>query len=914
MDLKALRNAIRTTPIVDNHAHPLLKVQHQFKHSLLSIATEAHGDALGDSQLSLAHIRAVKQLAGLLDTEPTWDAVESALHAKRSSPNSGTDAGGWTAWVRSCMQGIETLLLDDGLDSGDETHEYAWHDQFVTGKCKRIVRIEALAVDIIRRHVATAGRAEQWGRRAVLKILGDFEREIGRCLADPEVVGFKSIICYRGGLDIPSKRHMETQTQIQAAEEEIGSIAQGGEFTRLQHKALNHFLIHAAAKLIANGSGSETKKPIQFHTGLGDNDIILTKSSPSHLQTFIADYPTVPIVILHASYPWTREAGYLAAMYPNVYADVGEVFPFISRQGQESVFKQILELCPWSKILWSTDGHWFPETYVLATMQMRDVLETTLCDLVHEGDLNEHQAIQLAQDILFTNSKRLYNLQTETTLPKPESISTTTLVKSQSGNKSSSSRPKRDVAKLLHETGCKWVRLVWVDYTASTRCRVIPVKQVLKALHQNGGNGSWTNTMAAFGLLQIDMPIPQITSTGMYKLAVDWASLRAGPAPGHMSCFSEFREPDGLVESPLCPRTLLRRVVERARASHGLTFLLGFEIEFVVMERNDQTAQGDATTTTTTTAKEKFRPLQADDGHAWAMARSLADTGRPGSFNTVLDGELADALDAAGIEIEQYHAESAPGQYEIVLSPLPPLEACDALVHARQLIESVAARHGFRATLHPKPFAASCGTASHVHMSVASDTPGGEDNPEVYEPFYAGILRHFPAVIAFTYSSPVSYERMVDSFWAGGRWIMWGRQNKEAPLRQCGGEPGSPGGPTSHWEMKCLDGLANPYFAAAAILSAGTLGVADQEPMVWKDCSSDPAKLTPEQREELGITQMFPADLGEALAALQADTALIEQMGSPEFVQRYVDVKNAEMGILSQLGESERRQWIMERY
>lgn len=508
------------------------------------------------------------------------------------------------------------------------------------------------------------------------------------------------------------------------------------------------------------------------------------------------------------------------------------------------------------------------------------------------------------QDILFTNSKKLYNLQTETTLPKPESISTTTLANSQSANRSSG-RSKRDVAKVLHETGCKWVRLVWVDYTASTRCRVIPVKQVLKALKSSGGI-TWTNTMAAFGLLQIDMPISQITSTGMYKLDVDWTSLRAGPAPGHMSCFSEFREPDGS-ESPLCPRTLLRNVVEKARDSHGLTFLLGFEIEFVVMERNDQQQQtpGDATT------KEKFRTLQADDGHAWAIARALADTGRPGSFNSVIDGELAEALDAAGIEIEQYHAESAPGQYEIVLSALPPLEACDTLVHARQIIESVAARHGFRVTLHPKPFAKACGTASHVHMSVTSDT-FGEDNPEVYEPFYAGILRHFPALIAFTYSNPVSYERMVDSYWAGGRWIMWGRQNKESPLRQCGGEPGT--GPTSHWEMKCLDGLANPYFAAAAILSAGTLGVAIMEPLVWKDCSSDPANLSPEQRKELGITQMFPANLEEALAALQADTALIEQMGSPAFVQRYVDVKNAEIGILSQLGESERRQWIMERY
>ncbi|KAK8004760.1 hypothetical protein PG990_010797 [Apiospora arundinis] len=866
MDLQALRTAIRTTPIVDNHAHPLLKNHKSTDKSFLSIATEAHGDALNDTWSSLAHIRAVKQLAGQLDCEPTWDAVEAAMKAKRSLQ--GQEASVRSDWYRRCMEGIETILLDDGLDSGDETHDYDWHNQFVTGECKRIVRIEALATDMIRCRVAKM--TGETPRTILIAILDDFVREIERCIADPEVVGFKSIICYRGGLDLPSIHQM----RMEEAQAELEGIAQAGadKFTRLQHRALNHVLLHATASRIAenggDGSEQQPKKPIQFHTGLGDNDITLTKSSPSHLQTFIADYPTVPIVILHASYPWTREAGYLAAMYPNVYADFGEVFPFVSRQGQESILKQILELCPWSKILWSTDGHWFPETYLLAIMQMREVLETTLCDMVREGDLNEQQAIRLVQDVLFVNSKKLYNLQTETTLPSPESLANAKpSSKAGAGASASSSKGaaaltaiKRDAANTLRDPKNKWLRLVWVDYTASARCRVVPARKVLEALETGG---SWTNTMAAFGLLQNDMPIPQITATGMYTLDVDWSSLRPGPAPGHLSCFSEFREPDG-AETLLCPRTLLRNVIDNAKSTQGLEFLMGFEIEFVVLERNTEPG-----------ATEKYRTMQTD-GHAWAVARVLA------GMASILD-EMADCLEEAGISIEQYHAESAPGQYEIVLSALPPLAACDSLVHARQIIESVAARHGYRVTLHPKPFQQLVGTASHVHLSVSS--PGG-DALDVYEPFYAGILRHFPALIAFTYSNPTSYERMVDSYWAGGR----------------------------HWEMKCLDGLANPYFAVAAILSAGVLGVAQGEPMVWKDCESDAAKLTPEQRLALGITDMFPASLDEALAALQADSALIAQLGSPEFVQRYVDVKKAEIGFLSQLGESERRQWIMERY
>ena len=64
---------------------------------------------------------------------------------------------------------------------------------------------------------------------------------------------------------------------------------------------------------------------VQFHTGLGDNDLRLLRSSPSHLQPIIEAYPQTMFVLLHSSYPYTREAGYLTAAYPNVFLDFGEV-------------------------------------------------------------------------------------------------------------------------------------------------------------------------------------------------------------------------------------------------------------------------------------------------------------------------------------------------------------------------------------------------------------------------------------------------------------------------------------------------------------------------------------------------------------------------------------------------------------
>lgn len=65
--------------------------------------------------------------------------------------------------------------------------------------------------------------------------------------------------------------------------------------------------------------------PVQFHTGLGDNDLDLLVSSPGQMQQIIRAYPKTNFVLLHSSYPYTREAGYLTAMYKNVYLDFGEV-------------------------------------------------------------------------------------------------------------------------------------------------------------------------------------------------------------------------------------------------------------------------------------------------------------------------------------------------------------------------------------------------------------------------------------------------------------------------------------------------------------------------------------------------------------------------------------------------------------
>lgn len=359
---KHLLHAIHTTLVIDHHAHNILLPSEQETRPLLSITTEATGEALQHTPSTLAHMRAVQQLARILQCEPVWETVEINLQRKRALDDD--------SWAKLCFDGIETVLIDDGLDT-NTVHPYTWHDRLTSSPCKRIVRIEKIAEDALLQSIkyreSVTGQSEaQFDLTSF--ILEKFTSEINRAILDPEVVGFKSVICYRTGLAIPGYNEEVFHQGIQAISDAKDLVRNA---SRLEDHVLNPGFVHLTAQMITR---SDFRKPFQFHTGLGDNDILLRFSSPSHMQPFIEQHPSVPIVLLHASYPFTKEAGYLASTYPNVYLDIGEVFPMVSHEGQENVIREALELCPSEKLLWSTDGHWFPETYLLAMLQIKEAL------------------------------------------------------------------------------------------------------------------------------------------------------------------------------------------------------------------------------------------------------------------------------------------------------------------------------------------------------------------------------------------------------------------------------------------------------------------------------------------------------------------------------------------------------------
>lgn len=149
-------------------------------------------------------------------------------------------------------------------------------------------------------------------------------------------------------------------------------------------------------------------------------------------------------------------------------------------------------------------------------------------------------------------------------------------------------------------------------------------------------------SMTSLGLLQNDITIPEVIGTGMYDARPDWDSLKGVPVEGHSTVFLDFKETVE-ADAALCPRALLRNALKNAE-DEDLSFLLGFELEFVILKIYPES---------------EHRP-SPNSAHGWSLTRAITDIGRDGSFNSIID-ELLNALVSASIDIEQFHTETAPG-------------------------------------------------------------------------------------------------------------------------------------------------------------------------------------------------------------------------------------------------------------
>lgn len=449
----------------------------------------------------------------------------------------------------------------------------------------------------------------------------------------------------------------------------------------------------------------------------------------------------------------------------------------------------------------------------------------------------------------------------------------------------------------------EFVYVQWLDYMAILRCRMLPIEAFDSLVHRGTYlNVSFGNT----GNLQDDSATSATTSSGQILVKPELTSLRQGSGGSACETATVMAFFLGADETffPGCPRSVLGHIVEQFETTHGIQFLLGFEIEVTFLRIPDpQSNQSD------------YVPL--DTNKAWS---TLSMEQYSNSIPTMT--HIVRQLREVGIHLEQFHSESGPGQYEFIMQPLPPLAAIDTLVQVRLVIQQAAAQHGLRATLHPTPVPSST-SGAHAHISMSSTSLSAEEKEKKETSFFAGVLENLKAICAFTLPIEDSYERVVDDHWTNGTWIAWGTQNRETPLRKI--KPG-------RWEVRCIDGMANPYLAMSAIFAAGLVGITEEKELVQKDCTRksstigqrddihvadceavNPSRMTDEQRAEHNIKDKLPDKLEVSLAALEGNEQLKGVMGA-KLVDQYVLMKRAEGQKLGAMSKDERRKWLIERY
>jgi hypothetical protein len=250
-------------------------------------------------------------------------------------------------------------------------------------QAREVVRLEALAEQVAAGGVTAKGFPDA------------FRTALSDRATDPSVVAVKSIAAYRTGLDLAPARPTDSEVSVAAG----AWLAAGG--TRVAHETLQRFLIWC---------GADLGLPVQFHVGYGDRDVDLHRCDPLLLTALLrALEPSgVPVMLLH-NYPFHRNAGYLAQVFPHVYADAGLATHNLGRRAI-GLLAECLELIPFRKFLYSSDAFALPELYYLGALWFRRALSAFLSDGIEADEWTHADAERITRLICAENAERAYRL------------------------------------------------------------------------------------------------------------------------------------------------------------------------------------------------------------------------------------------------------------------------------------------------------------------------------------------------------------------------------------------------------------------------------------------------------------------------------------------------------------------------
>jgi uncharacterized protein len=352
--LSALAQHIADVALIDQHVHGCWLTagdRIRFENALNEANTEPLADAGFDSQLGFAvraHCGPVIGLPKHADPQAYWECRGQFSETELAGLFLPT--AGVSDWLVDTGIGSDVAdVLQLGALSGNRAHE--------------IVRLEQVA------------------------------EQAARAPGAASAVATKSILAYRGGFD----GDLTEPSASQVAEAAGRWRDRGG--IRLQDRVLLRFGLHQALRL---------GKPLQFHVGFGDRDCDLHHANPLLLLDFLRQSGDTPIVLLHC-YPFEREAGYLAQAFNNVYVDGGLSVNHLGARAPAFIAR-LLEMAPFGKLLYSSDGFGPAELHFLGAALWRNGIHRVLREFVADGDWSESDAIRVVDLFAHDNAARVYRV------------------------------------------------------------------------------------------------------------------------------------------------------------------------------------------------------------------------------------------------------------------------------------------------------------------------------------------------------------------------------------------------------------------------------------------------------------------------------------------------------------------------
>ena len=414
----------------------------------------------------------------------------------------------------------------------------------------------------------------------------------------------------------------------------------------------------------------------------------------------------------------------------------------------------------------------------------------------------------------------------------------------------------KDLEAIAKQKKIKYFLVSWVDLFGNLRAKLVPARAI-KGMQKDGagfaGFAAWLDMTPAHPDL-FGVPDPDSLIQLPWKPEIGWVAA---------DLWMDGKE----VEAS--PRVALKRQLAKAMKK-GYRMKTGVECEFHLINADGT----DIADSADTQSKPCYDQL--------ALMRQYP-----------VIGKICDSMLEMGWNPYQNDHEDANGQFEMNWDYDDCLITADRHVFFKFMVKSIAELHGLRATFMPKPFADLTGNGCHAHVSLWNktgkknlfhDAKGELGLSSLAYDFLGGVIQSADSLAAIFNPTVNSYKRIDATVTlSGATWspnaISYSGNNRTHMVRI----PDE-----GRFELRLMDGAANPYLLQAGVLLAGLDGIANKR---------DPGKRLDinmyTEGQRLRRIRRLPLNLLDAVRLFDKSKVLRHGFGD-ELVASYTKLKLVE--------------------